>query len=279
MNRVAAFKKDARVQVKRSIKLGLAALSAWKPANSSVITDTVAVLMYHRVNAYRHDELSIPPEVFRKQLQWLSSQGFQNMRMRELESWPPDERLVGRRVIFTFDDGYADNYTEALPILQQFGYTGIFYLATDYIGNQRFYQRDMDETGDPTQNRLMDWEHIRQLLKAGMEVGSHTVSHTQLTQLSDDAVKHELTHSRRIIEEQLQQPITSFCFPEGAYQDRHIPLVRAAGYASACTTDQGFWRRHPLLTIPRIAVLASDGFFVFRQKITARMEWAFRLMH
>jgi peptidoglycan/xylan/chitin deacetylase (PgdA/CDA1 family) len=237
-------------------------------------------LMYHRVNDYRKNELSVSVRHFRQQLQWLKAEGFQNITMAELEQLVEQGSVIsGKRVLFTFDDGYEDNYTQAFPLLKEFGFSGIFYVATDFIGSQNMYERDKLEASSPEHNRMMNWEQLKILLDEGMEIGSHTLSHTSLHQLSTQDVRTELAQSRSLLEENLQVPIRSFCMPFGAYRKEHIPLIRDAGYSSSCTTEQGFWRQQDLLEIPRVAVLASDKFWVFKQKLTGRMEWAFHLLH
>jgi peptidoglycan/xylan/chitin deacetylase (PgdA/CDA1 family) len=281
MNAIGAIRRAARVQAKQAIKLGLATFSSLQKVRSSLSENILAVLMYHRINDYRGNELSVSPGCFVKQLQWLRTHGFHNITMRELENAGKsrNERFPGRRVLFTFDDGYADNCEVVLPLLKDHGYTGIFYISTDYTGTQTMYGRDTLEASPQEKNRVMTWEQVRRLSQEGMEIGSHTASHTLLPQLSEHDVKEELRQSRSLLEEKLQMPITSFCLPGGAYKPEHIAMIREAGYRSCCTTKQGFWRQQDILEIPRIAVLASDGFFVFKQKLTGKMEWAFPLIH
>lgn len=280
MKLIGSLRRAARVYAKQGIKLGLAGVSSLKPVHAEVSVQGVAVLMYHRVNDYRKNELSVSVRHFRQQLQWLKNEGYQSITMAELEQLGKQgSPISGKRVLFTFDDGYEDNYTQAFPLLKEFGFSGIFYVATEFIGSQKMYERDTLEASRPEQNRMMSWEQVRRLLDEGMEIGSHTHSHALLPQLPKQEIETELAQSRAILEEKLQVPIRSFCLPGGAYRKEHIPLIRDAGYTSCCTTEQGFWKRHDLLEVPRIAVLASDKFWVFKQKLTGKMEWAFQLLH
>lgn len=234
--------------------------------------------MYHRVNDYRNNEMSIPVQEFRRQVAWLKEQGFQNMRMAELESMAPDSKLTASRVIFSFDDGYEDNYVEALPVIKEFGYSAIFYIPYEHIGKRDMFPRDIKESNRLEHNRIMDWEQVKNIHKAGMEIGSHTLTHNDLTRMSDTQAKKEIFESKTKLEEKLGDKITSFCYPGGYFNEKHVNWTEEAGYSSACTTITGCYQKESLFKVPRIAVLASDRFFIFRQKILGDIK-LFKLIH
>ena len=267
----------ARVYIKKGIKLNAALVSNAIPTRQTD-QNRVFILMYHRVNSYRNNEISVTPTQFRNQLDWLNRQGFRHISMAELESGLITRADNSPRLIFTFDDGYEDNYVNALPILKEYGYTGIFYLATNYIGTCKMYPRDIEESNRPEQNRIMNWSQVLELLGEGMEIGSHTMSHSILTRISPEDAKREIIESKKKLEQKLQVEITSFCYPGSYFEERHVLWVREAGYRSACSAAPGTWKGHDLFRIPRVPVLSSDIFFVFKQKLLGRMEW-FRLIH
>jgi peptidoglycan/xylan/chitin deacetylase (PgdA/CDA1 family) len=263
----------ARLIIKLLIKLNLAALASFKKSiQRDNKINNVYILMYHRVNDYRKNEMSVPVREFRKQVAWLKKRGIQSMRMAELESTAPVVDLKTPRVIFTFDDGYEDNYSEALPILKEFGYTAIFYIPYECIGKVDMFPRDIRESNCLEHNRIMDWEQVIRIHREGMEIGSHTLSHNDLKKMSDQKAKREIFESKKMIEEKLGSKISSFCYPGGHFNDKHINWVEEAGYFSACTTKNGFYQNESLFRIPRIAVLASDRFFIFKQKILGDMK-------
>ncbi|MBW2172510.1 MAG: polysaccharide deacetylase family protein [Deltaproteobacteria bacterium] len=276
MNKMHVAKIHARVNIKKGIKTIAALVSHVIPA-SREDQDRVYVLMYHRVNSYRKDELSVPPDRFKKQVEWLRVHGFRNTRMAELESGSMVTGNNNSRVIFTFDDGYEDNYTDAYPILREYGYTAILYLPFDYLGTSKMHTRDTWESGRPEHNRLLNWNQVEEMLKDGMEIGSHTMSHVNLTRLSPEQARREIVESKHVLEQKLQVGITSFCYPEGYFEEKHARWVQEAGYRSACTTTPRIWQGHDLFMIPRVAVLSSDIFYVFRMKLLGRMEW-FRII-
>jgi peptidoglycan/xylan/chitin deacetylase (PgdA/CDA1 family) len=273
MGKTDIIKMRARIGVKRIIKTGAAIVSTFKPHTD--IGHGVVVLMYHRVNDFRNDELSVKPDQFRRQVRWLHDMGFKNMLIRDLESLVERNEPLpeNRNVIFSFDDGYEDNFTTAFPILKEFGYTGMFYLTADIIGTEKMFELDKKESGQVEHNRIMNWEQATKLLSEGMEIGSHTSSHAILTTIPDDQARQELVGSKKEIESKLGVEISSFCYPGGFFNSSHEKMVNETGYRSACTADMGIWRGGNILRIPRVGVLASDSLFIFKTKVMGRMEW------
>lgn len=265
--------------IKSLIKTNLALLSRIKTSiRKENNINNIYILMYHRVNDFRRNELSVPVQEFRKQLIWLKENGFQNMRMTQLESMTPEKKLTDPMVILSFDDGYEDNYIEALPTLKEFGYSAIFYIPYELIGKNIMFPRDRKESNHLVHNRIMDWEQVKNILNAGMEIGSHTLTHNDLTRMSDAQARKEISESKIKIEQKLGDRITSFCYPGGYYNEKHVKWTEEAGYSSACTTLTGYYQGASLYELPRIAVLASDHFFTFREKMLGEIK-LFKLIH
>ena len=105
------------------------------------------------------------------------------------------------------------------------------------------------------------------MVELGMEIGSHTCSHPDLKRIPRVDAKREIEDSKRELEQQLGIPVTSFCYPSGRFSAEALGLVRESGYRSACTTEIGTWNGDDLFSIPRIPVMASDVFFVFKKKM------------
>src|SRR5205085_3184112 len=114
---------------------------------------------------------------------WLASQGFHTVGLHELSK--------GRDVVLTFDDGREDALTRVLPALQKRGMKGAFFVITGLVGTPGF----------------LTWDGVRALDKAGMEIGSHTVTHARLADLPDDRVRDELVQSRQKLEAELHKPV------------------------------------------------------------------------
>lgn len=275
---INSVKRFARIYIKKGIKLNAAVVSNIIPSHRTDLHNRIFILMYHRVNSYRKNELSVTPAQFRNQLDWLKARGFRHMRMTELESGLITKADNRPRLILTFDDGYEDNYVNALPILKEYGYTAIFYLAANYIDTSKMYPLDIEESNRLEQNRLMNWGQVLDMLREGMEIGSHTMNHSVLARISLEDAKREIIESKQKLEQKLQIEITSFCYPGGCFEEQHTLLVKKAGYLSACTASPGIWHGHDLFKLPRVPILSSDIFFVFKQKLSGRMEW-FRMIH
>ena len=267
-----ALKMRARIGVKRFIKSNTALFSNLISTPESG-PGKIIILMYHRINSYRNNELSVKEHEFRKQVGWLKENRYRNMRISELESLADTEKPESHRVIFTFDDGYEDNIINALPILKEYGYTGMFYIPFGFIGTNIITTRDQQETNDYEKNRRLSWKQIERLIAEGMDIGSHTLNHQKLTDLTPDMAWQEITESKKKLEEKLGVAITSFCYPGGRYDKTHIDMVARAGYKSACTASPGRFDSTNLFTLPRLAVQASDSFYIFRKKIEGKIAF------
>ena len=198
--------------------------------------------MYHYVRALPSKAvdpigygLSVPPAVFAQQMSAFSKAGFHTETMADV--------AVGKgglkSVALTFDDGYEDFYTTAYPILRQNDFTATIYIITAKVGTPNY----------------MTWEQLQELVKAGIEVGAHTVNHIDLATASRAQQEFEIKQSKQILEEHLGIPVTAFCYPSGKYTATTEDLVRQAGFTTATTTQPGIV--HPgadALTLPRIRV-------------------------
>lgn len=187
------------------------------------------VLLYHSVDT-SGSVISISPRAFRLQMDYLSGHGYRTLSLndyvRNLKrgTQPPE-----RSVVLTFDDGFKNNYTEALPILSAYGFTCTIFLATDFVGKTCTWERDSSIGGLP----MLSWTEIREMEHFGMEFGSHGCSHAHLTQLSQDGIRRELLDSKSIMERELKKPIRFFCHPYGDASELTQQMVRDAGYAGA----------------------------------------------
>lgn len=226
------------------------------------------ILTYHSISE-GDSPLKISPSLFAEQVQWLAADA-NVMSLSELLDTEWDARSIGNRiVILTFDDGYADFYTHAAPVLLKHKLPATVFLPTAYVGRTNAWP------GQPAwvkEEPLMRWEQVKELAAAGVEFGSHTVNHPDLTTLSPEQVERELAESKREIELHTGQTVAHFCYPYGKWNQ----TVRDAAmnyYKSACSTIAGTVRDtddHRLL--PRV-----DAHYVrdprwFRAMFTRRFE-------
>ncbi|MGQ9928312.1 MAG: polysaccharide deacetylase family protein [Chloroflexaceae bacterium] len=213
----------------------------------------VPILMYHYVRAVDRAadplgfSLSVTPERLDAQLGWLKAAGYESVRMDALAACiRGDGPCPWRAVALTFDDGYADAFTTALPIVQRYGFVATFYVVSGFVGQAGY----------------MGWEEIRALRDAGMEIGAHSISHPDLTGLGLEELRAQVGQSGALIAAEIGQPVVSFCYPGGRFSETVVAVTREAGYTSATTTIQDGPQSDPF-TLPRLRIsgdLTLEGF-------------------
>lgn len=183
---------------------------------------TPLVLMYHSIGPSDDDpyEVTVSPRRLAAQLALLSRLGLRGCSMRELLG-SPGPRQVG----LTFDDGYRDFASTALPLLTAHGFTASVYALAGRLGGENGWE----ETGP--RKPLLTAAELRAVAAAGMEIGSHGLLHRHLTSLSVQDLKAEVVESRNVLENRLQVPVTGFCYPYGDCGPRELDAVEAAGYS------------------------------------------------
>jgi peptidoglycan/xylan/chitin deacetylase (PgdA/CDA1 family) len=213
----------------------------------------VPILMYHRINVVTAETpsesrgLTVHPRDFARQMRWLRDHGYASITQRDL--WAAlacGQTLPRRPVLITFDDGYRDVFFQASPVLLRLGFR-----ATAYVVSGRI------SAGDPS---FLTWSLLRALERRGIEIGSHTVAHRDLTSLPDAALLQDLRSSRLALERRLGHPVPWLAYPFGRNDARVRRQARRAGYLLAVTTQPGALAsaREPL-ALPRLRVLDTTG--------------------
>ncbi|MBC8159721.1 MAG: polysaccharide deacetylase family protein [Roseiflexaceae bacterium] len=213
----------------------------------------VPVLMYHYIREVDQAadplgfRLSVRPDRFAEQMAWLVEQGYTTVRLRDLAAClRAEQRCPERPVALTFDDGYADNYSAALPVLRHYGFTATFYIVPGFVGRPGY----------------MTWQQLAVLRDSGMEIAAHSMGHGDLAGMAFEQAHAEIVQSRAVIEAELGVAVASFSYPAGSYTPEVAEAVQAAGYTNAVTTWPGanFER---LYELPRRRVMGGeviDGF-------------------
>lgn len=206
------------------------------------------VLCYHSVDP-SPGYLSLSPELFDAHLEWLQER---------CSVVPLSELVAGRsearepRVAITFDDGYADNHTHALPLLAERDMPATFFLTAGFLERDRRVMDQLAETWHTPVEQLapLAWGQVEEMRSAGMTFGSHTWSHRNLAQIGAFEAEAELSRSREVLETRLSAPVSAVAYPWGKLR-RHVTerTFAAAGRA-------GY--RLGLVSLPR-AVRESDS--------------------
>ncbi|GAA0589043.1 polysaccharide deacetylase family protein [Actinomadura livida] len=214
--------------------------------------------MYHSVDHFREDPhlVTVSPPRFERQMAWLRTRGLRGVGVAELL----DARAAGRErglVGLTFDDGYADFATRALPVLVRYGFGATAFIVSGRTGTYNAWD-------DGPRKPLMTDEQLRTVAAAGIEIASHGRHHVSLPETDDTELREELEESRARLEEVVEGPVTGFAFPYGHATEREVEAARAAGYDYACHIRPDEASRHAL---PRAYVGDRDGPLRMRAKL------------
>ncbi len=225
----------------------------------------IPILMYHSISQ-SSAKLSVSPQLFEQHLKLLHSQGYTTISLSDLyRHYSAGELLPIKPIILTFDDAYEDNFTVALPLLKSFGMKGTLFVITDWVGKHNDWE---NYPGKPVLN-TMTWEQIRKWKEAGMEVGSHTADHLFLSNLDKDEIKHQLGHSKKVIEENLGENVNFLCYPYGNFDYRVKKFAVQAKYKLALAIDDKvpLWRTD-LFAMRRILISSRHNELRFAAKVS-----------
>lgn len=192
------------------------------------------VLMYHSVGR-AGTPCTVASDVFCAQMHYLMERGAVFLTVAELGQALEAEAVPSGAVCVTFDDAFA-NAADAIGWLLGRGAKATLFVVAAEPG---FNHWDQDDAAIPRLRR-MPWDQLRELVQAGVALGSHTVNHPQLSGQDDAGLRHELYDSRQVLHDQLQAPVPCLSYPHGDYDARVVRATEAMGYASAVTTQRSY---------------------------------------
>ena len=230
-----------------------------RPAVSAAENFTVRVLLYHNVSLTEEDPENIytmPLSEFREQMEWLNRNGYRCLTVSDMLNAVSGGKLSENSVAISFDDGYPGVYTYAFPVMTEYGFPATEYLVAGKIGTPKNLTAEM----------------IREMHDAGWEIGSHGMTHSDLTDHID--LDSEICGSRKLIASLTGIPlrdISSFAYPYGSADETVMNKVWKCGYLSGgglgqIPVDAGqnrfYFSRYPVtpdMTIERFAGLFDTG--------------------
>jgi peptidoglycan/xylan/chitin deacetylase (PgdA/CDA1 family) len=292
---------------------------------SAISRVRAVVLLYHSVSDVPFD-LAVPTRMFGEQMRFLTDH-FELLTVTELlirlsqsaeHSHPAKNAGWSTYPLaaLTFDDGYADNFDQVLPILATYHVRATFYPITDLLSQHRSVPaQNADHTDSagrcspratsvlhpasragkllregsrPEQGwsvdrhgqevQMLSWEQLRQMAGQGHEIGAHTVHHPKLHQLPVEDIRREVLQCKSDLEARLNVPVESFAYPRGRYTPVVKEIVRAAGFTSAVTIhERTVGAVFDPFEVPRIPVQPDTSLAAFKARTTAAIDWYSRL--
>ncbi|MFI6015722.1 polysaccharide deacetylase family protein [Streptomyces sp. NPDC051243] len=227
----------------------------------------VPILMYHAVSTSPNDatrDLSVAPEAFAEQMALIGDLGLTPVKTADLAArWRSGKPLPERPVLITFDDGYEGVHRHALPVLAKHGFPATVFVSTGWLKGPHDMGGGLDT--------MLDWDQVRELADADVEIGGHSHTHPQLDQLPDRRLRSELILCKEIISDQLGTVPASFAYPYGYSSRRVREAVRETGYAQALAVNNGLARRRQgPYALTRLTVRRTTGIEEFARMVEGR---------
>lgn len=212
--------------------VGVLALAALAGGGASGCEST-PVLLYHSVGEVHDPPRWVSSQAFRAQMQHLLDEGYTVLTAAEYEAIADGKAPRPRKpVVLTFDDGYANFYRSAFPVLQELGLRGTMFLISS-----RVRRDEGDRSRSPVD--FLIWPEVQEMAAYGIDFESHSVTHPHLRGLPAARVREEVVQSRAELEAELGRPVTIFAYPNGSEDGSARHLVEAAGYSAAYSVSSG----------------------------------------
>jgi hypothetical protein len=237
----------------------------------------VPILMYHSVSdtaepgRHPYYQTVTSPQSFARQMAFLREHDYTVLGLEEALGSMAGGQGCQRPVVITFDDGFQDFYTNAFPVLNQYGFSATVFLPTAHIGDAACSFKGIE---------CMTWSQVKELREAGIRFGSHTVTHPQLRDLTLHEVLEEVSSSKERIEDRMGHPVASFsypyAFPEADREFVHKlrSMLSDSGYDNGVSTIVGTAAsQHERFFLPRLPINTWDDARLLRAKLDGGYDW------
>ncbi len=222
----------------------------------------LTILTYHSINDRIDPDETVTPDEFERQLQYIK-ENYKVISLDEaIEYFQTDFEKISGSVVITFDDGYADNYYHAYPLLKKHDFPATIFLISDFVKNSG--------------SKYLSLPQIDEMKSNNISFGSHTISHQILARLPNEEVVREIKDSKDILESLLSQRIDSFAYPVGTradFDDATMEIVKACKYMCACSNMYGMnGEDADIFALKRIGIETTDTFSLFKQKLDGALN-------
>jgi peptidoglycan/xylan/chitin deacetylase (PgdA/CDA1 family) len=203
----------------------------------------IPILLYHSISNDKSN-ISLNISEFEKQIIFLKKRNYKSINFDEINN---NEK---NQIIITFDDGYKDLYTSVLPILKRYNFKATCFVVSGLLGKKNKW--DQYKKNFNSKN-LMNMNDIKEWIKNGMSIGSHSHNHFDLTSLNDDQIYNELIYSKKFLEDEIGINIDNFSYPFGKVNNSVYKITKEI-FLKATTTNRGRFNtiNHDFHLIPRI---------------------------
>lgn len=223
------------------------------------------VLLYHDISNTIKDDYTISPAQFAAQMEWLYSEGYQTLLLHEIRSVPEDK--FDKKIVITFDDGYASFIDYAFPLLQIYQFKATLNLIGQKVGTFIHLRENRP---------LLSWDECRYLLRSGrIELGCHTYAlhHSRgVLSVSDSKLHSDLQRFQEVAERETGSPFKVLAWPFGFFNQQSIEIAKKLGFQYLLTSREEFfqrasgWDKIPRLNINHRLDLVSFMQYIGRER-------------
>ena len=236
----------------------------------------IPILMYHKIGTNAPTQWWVKTTDFREQMTALKKAGYRSVHLKDIYNHKMKKRnLPFHPVVVTFDDGYYNFLTEAFPALKKQGLTATMFIITGRTADTDTRRMDNSWDGESESRYRAEhliWSEIIHLAKQGIEIGSHTITHPNLTRLDKISMEEEINGSKIILEDKIGMPVETFCYPGGKRNGAVIETVKNSGCKAAVIVYPGIENSETMdmFNLKRIAVRPGDNADKLLRKIAGR---------
>lgn len=227
------------------------------------------ILTYHSLDT-SGSLISVSPSAFAAQMSALAALGLRGIALRDAVAFREAHRTWPRDAfVLTFDDGYANFFDDALPVLRRHGFSATVFVVSGHIGGANDWAPPPPGLGP---RAMLSTTQVRELAAAGVEIGAHTRTHLNLMKATPSQIDDELLGSRGDLEQHVGQPVQSFAYPYGILSDAAVHACRRS-FSAACTTELARAGGEDLHVLPRLDMYYFRSPAFLARAVAGRLDW------